>query len=328
MVHLDLPWTDALRRQREGRCARLGSPYREVAVYRLRAPVAARALHQMQRLLAKRRAALLVTGSVQVRGRSHPEQVSVWRAHLQRWRIESVGSLPDPDIGHVPVVRQRSRRHYALVVLRSTSPATADGNPALRSGTPPSRLLVLRALRRTASAAPEGQPTDRTWRVTADRTVALRAVEASRRADHATMPMATHDAWQRDVVAIRRAIRRWARARLARELTGHRRALGAQRAAWHAIDATWDALSRFERVRLATVLAAARRCVQAARGIGADAALRAWCVRRTHLPPADWLRAWQEHPALDVCYHTGPDPRPTRGPTRWRWHAALLLGPD
>ena len=33
VVHLDLPWTDALREQRVGRCARLGSPHRTVHVY-------------------------------------------------------------------------------------------------------------------------------------------------------------------------------------------------------------------------------------------------------------------------------------------------------
>ena len=328
VVHLDLPWTDALRRQREGRCARLGSPHREVAVYRLRAPVAARALHQMQRLLAKRRAALLVTGSVQARGRSHPEQVSAWRAHLQRWRIDASGGLPDSDAADVPVVRQRSRRSYALVVLRSSTPTASTREAAVRSGTPSSRLLVLRAPMRNASPVTDGRQTPRLWRVTADRAVALRAVEASRRAGHAAMAIATHDARQGDVAAIRRAIRQWARAYRARGLTGHRRAPGAQGEAWHAIDTTWDALSRFERVRLATVLAAARRCVEAARGIGAEAALRAWCGRRSQLPPADWLRAWQEHPALDACSRTWSDPLPTPGPTTWRWHAALLLGPD
>ena len=196
---------------------------------------------------------------------------------------------------------------------------------------PTTRLIVLRA---RVSTAPPGSgrqpthPTHRTWRVTTDRAVALRAVKASERAGDAAIPIAADDPWQQDLAAIRQAIRRWARLRRARRLAGSRWAPPAQRDAWHAIDTTWDALSRFERVRLATALGAARRCVEAARGIGAEAALRAWCDERPRRAPADWLRRWPEHPALDAAVRTWPDPPPADAPARWRWQAALLLGPD
>lgn len=39
VVHLDLPWTDALKRQRVGRIARLGSPHADVHVYTIDPPI-------------------------------------------------------------------------------------------------------------------------------------------------------------------------------------------------------------------------------------------------------------------------------------------------
>ncbi|HEY0929084.1 MAG TPA: DEAD/DEAH box helicase, partial [Gemmatimonas sp.] len=72
VVHLDLPWTDALLRQRVGRSARLGSPHHTVHVYRLRASVAAsRALRAEARIAEKARLAIRhVTGTRHRPGRA------------------------------------------------------------------------------------------------------------------------------------------------------------------------------------------------------------------------------------------------------------------
>ena len=54
VVHLDLPWTDALRRQRIGRAARIGSPHDVVHVYSFAPPPPGeRALALTARLIAK-----------------------------------------------------------------------------------------------------------------------------------------------------------------------------------------------------------------------------------------------------------------------------------
>lgn len=76
VVHLDLPWTDALRSQRVGRAARMGSRFTQVEVYTVPCPDPAEAaIGLLERIARKARAASDTLG-----GSTHPPPDRTWES--------------------------------------------------------------------------------------------------------------------------------------------------------------------------------------------------------------------------------------------------------
>lgn len=328
VVHLDLPWTDALRTQRVGRCARLGSTHAEVHVHTLRAPVASRALGETRRLLVKQRAARLVTGRARDAHTSTPERHSALRAVIRTWaQSEQPPDERSPRVRSPAIAVQRSPLTAAIVVLRRGS---QTGNAQRWRD----RLLVLvprRPARRTHTGAP------RRWLVTSRSRhryqILMAAVNSDQLGgDTAATPRVSR--WLAEELSIRAAIRRWWQHRRARSVAGHQTGSGTWHRIWRAVEHAVAALSPMERWQRATVITEARHCVVQARGAGAEEALRRWESRRVAMLPGRWLAAWREDPVLAIGAQTTTSGEQSAGHAhdsergRWRLHAALLLLPD
>lgn len=268
VVHLDLPWTDALRRQRVGRCVRVGSGHPHVSVYTFAPDVGVeRVLRLQRRLQRKARWTRRVVGTELASAGVHPpsaaDAASAIREEMHAW-CESASAAS----------------HGVAVVGASTWGFLAcvrdDEQYRLIGG------------RRRASAS-------------AARVVAvMREIAWSSPAPHA-VPVAQ---WR----ATRRAILRWQRACIARRELGADESLmdGHRRAARDALWRTLRALRATDRVRLQTSWLRAEQMIRDARGAAADAAIAAWVARQSAEPLATWLDSWREAPVLARAVHERP----------------------
>jgi superfamily II DNA/RNA helicase len=322
VVHLDLPWTDALREQRVGRCARLGSPHREVHVYAF-APHADgdRALRLQRRLVTKAALSRRFAGGVAVhraRERSHE------RSH-ERSRRGSRESAADAA----------SRLHARLQLWAASDAATASSRTvvgAVRSDRETawlalvdhqgqSRLLCSHALRTT----------DRRRVVSARVRSLLRVATIADAASTASVSSSAELA--ASVEQALRDIRRWHARAAARDAvgpTGQAVAPLAQRVARHLAQLV-QRCGPIERAVLREAIADAEWVVGRARGTGAEEAMARWCAQAEAAPwwtPKVWLTAWQQEPVL-AGFARDRSPVPEVAPiTVARVTALLLIGPD
>ena len=331
VVHLDLPWTEALRQQRVGRCARIGSPHAVVHVYRFAPPPDGDRALRLQRRLA-RKAAL----STRFAGVSQSVGVD-----------ESSGTTPN----HESAADAATRLHARL--QRWTGPIESSVASEVSEVSGPPRTLIVGAMqseRETAwiaLVAHGGQsillcgrahPTERGRRIVSARLRALLRVVTivdsanahsatvggvpSRATLHAPVRLALHD------------VSRWHARRVARDdagPAGHTLSPLAQRTARHLTQLVQQC-GPIERVALRGVIADAERVVARARGSGAEDAMARWCALADAMPrsaPRTWMTAWQREPALASVPPELPTPgseTTASGPCRVR--ALLLIGPD
>ncbi len=283
VVHLDLPWTPALRDQRTGRCVRIGSPHREVHVYMLQPPeLAERVLRLRQRLATKAQFAQRWIGtSAPRRGDAHAHASSAADLttavcdHLRTWRrpasadgaihanahVQHEGHLDEGRVGHVGLIGACiAPRAGWLAVLQPNQQA-----PFLLGGL----------------CAPSTR-----WRVTRRPALLLALLQhaSARAAEHAVLE-ARHRALCH--------VRAWMRREREREALGPRqKAVSAQqqRARRH-LDAALAQMRPIERQRQREVIQRAYRAIVQARDVGTQMALSAWVERADHGSAAEWMEA-------------------------------------
>ena len=310
VVHLDLPWTHALYLQRTGRVARLGSPHAVVHAYRLSPPAAARRALRLEARIGRKAmlAARLVGGTVprsstptRARVVSDVDRCTQWMDRLEHWAWSAEppdmepGSVERPATARTAIIPARGPWCGAIVLVH-----TADGAQLL--------AVVCRHAHVWISHRPDA------LLAVSDGRCPSRCVQATARRAPATLGSRGRTALQRTVV---RAVRRWMIHRHLRHSAGlseqqwlpdatetvHTgpgvpwRPSPAQRRARRWVEqrvASWTAV---ERERHRATLAAACRCIVAARGAGVEASLYAWTrVTETSVDAA--LAAWQRFPLL------------------------------
>ena len=282
VMHLDLPWTDALRQQRVGRVARLGSALAEVHVYAIDPPACGeRALRQLERLHTKaEHGATLVGAPASVR--SAADHASAIRADLQAWLP---GSDTRPDCGSeggvVVLVPGSLRMALALV--------HAFGTWRLLACTPPMRDV------RSADGADDRSVVAR------DAVVDVRTcVQMVSRIASTPLPVLNPGVLARLVAPAARAVADWGATGRSREQAGARPdSLSAvQRLALDRIRAVLAGESALHRHALVRAADDATRVVLSASGVAGERALDAWLASFSPARPAVWLEAWTGWQAL------------------------------
>jgi hypothetical protein len=300
VIHLDLPWTFALRAQREGRCARLGSPHAQVHSYRLApAKPLERTLRLEQRLVHKYQLGNSLVGAP-LGVRASPADCAAYvQAALAAWQ--------DRRVDGVEETRQHdaSQPRWAAVCLPA-SRARATGRAAA--------LVLLRYRGESELAA--------VWRgrVTRHARVLRALVRLVNRGE--ALDVRDTPADGRSIV--RRALRRHTARLQLSQLAGAsaRNAAPAQHRALAQLAVLATAGSPTTRAALASRVATARACIAAARGAAADRALDAW-VRRVRSvprePPTALVEALCADPVLGI----------PRAPVAHAWQEmAPAAGPD
>ncbi|QJR34096.1 DEAD/DEAH box helicase [Gemmatimonas groenlandica] len=315
VVHLDLPWTDALREQRVGRCARIGSPHGAVHVYSFAPhPDGDRALRLQRRLATKAALSRRFAGGDAVNGlrndwrdgarESAADAASRLHARLQRWT--------DAD------AVTESARMTVIGTLRSDQETAWI---ALVEYQGQSRLLCSFARRATARR-----------RVVSARVRALLRV-ATIADDARSAAVVSSAGLERAVRRAFRDIRRWCARAAARDDVGPGdQALAplAQRAARHLAQVV-QRCGPIERTALRGAIAAAERVVGTARGSGAEEAMARWCAQAEATPrwaPRAWLTAWEGEPTLANFARDQPGAPERAQESVARVRALLLIGPD
>ena len=305
VVHLDLPWTHALREQRVGRCARVGSLHREVEVYTLQPHRRAAAVLRLHRRLHHK--AHIAARFVGVHGAQHrpsaAEATSQLRTWIASWSQEDAHPLDLTRLLAVgcPVVVVPSRTVRAIVLVRDAAELhLLEGRSATRAA--------------THGASGDGPPVRVSRYVLS--TNARRLVRLFTRLlahEQHLRTAGTHSctphrptAVQRgrdEAVALQRAAARWcARKQLSTELGEresdatpvHRRAR--RQLQWvmaHGTVAQQTARQRAYREAL--------QMIAAVRGREAERALDAWVATAPARAPDQWLTHWREWPVLVQC---------------------------
>ncbi|MFN8715542.1 MAG: helicase-related protein [Gemmatimonas sp.] len=337
VVHLDLPWTHALRLQRVGRCVRIGSPHPCVHVYRFApARFTEDALRLEARLARKHALTRTLVGSTHNRrgARSAADCASAWYDHLQAWHDRG-GTRPPASAGAnrdgAPQAIDQptaARPHLSptpcqLAVLRGPTP----GALVLLTGNAPPRLVAV-------------TPRGRRWTVRTGPCALLTLMAAMDLAGPRRPARGTRtaiDAWHRTRVAIRGALRRWWQREQVQILAGQSpdTLTADQRAGLRTLQRIVRRLSAAERYLATREIDTARQSILAGYGAGHDAALRRWCA----LAPGEasatdrraWIATWQRDtiPArhLDQVATTSGR-RPERRRSSMVMRAVLLLVPD
>lgn len=264
VVHCDAPWTAALRDQRVGRCARIGSPWGLVHVYRLApADEIERDVRWEARVVRKAAIGARVVGRAG-RARSVVEGRSALLARLSTWAHDGEERPPHVAVQRVGALpaRRGARVRVAAIVT----------GERVRGG-------LLAAWR-----------TDGRWVVSARESAALALVEAASAREPVAARVARDvvTAWRKEVA---RAVRQWHAHQRARAVAGRApEALSdVQRAALSRLAWAAGRLSVSERARLAPRLAAAQRTIASARTPVEERALRAWLDAPSE-PVASWLQ--------------------------------------
>ncbi len=291
VVHLDLPWTHALRTQRTGRVARIGSPHAVAHEYRLRAMRVVRRVLQAERIVARKAAlAARLVGDHHARatvaGRSAVEHAARWDRRLLQWALDETAH-PDVTvsaprsariaaahggIGAIVLVRTHEGAQLLGCVLdgqRWRISSRAEALLALSAGECPTRRLSQRRTR-AAEAVPS-----------------LTALTSR---------------------ALGRAVRAWGRRQWALRVAGsaapdgstHHPALNqAQRHAMAWLQRRVAALSTVERTRHMPYIRETRTIIAGATSAGAAAALRTCLAAADAGGPSLWPD-WRVYPELSA----------------------------
>ena len=291
VVHLDLPWTHALRAQRTGRIVRIGSTHHVAHEYRVRAMQAVRRVLRAERIVARKAAlAARLVGDRQahaVKARSSAvDHATRWEQQLLRWALHDTAGTED----------NASSPRSACI----TSAHGVRGAIVLAHGSQGARVLacVLNGTR---------------WWISM-RAEALLALSAGDRptrgfgAWHVPPVGATPTLGPVTLRALVRAVHRWGRRQRALHTAGTTAIDGApggaalNQAQRHAM--TWlqrrvAALSTVERARHATYLGEAQAMIAGAASAGAAVALRTWMDEADADARESWPD-WRVHPALSA----------------------------
>ncbi len=290
VVHLDLPWTDALRQQRVGRCVRVGSPHHEVFVYRIEPPPGAEAALQLfARLERKAQLGAQLIGASRdavnkrermragdhapvTRRRSPADIATATRALLMSWTVsaEPAPRMPSDDKPLVCTIPGRRAGFVAVVAPVSGSSQLVggrrdrdiSGGARLRLTTSPARLW---SLLQAAASNPEGAACN-------------------------TL------SWPRT----NRALHRWlVRQALAVNLGDNElSALPVHRRVHTALSHAMARSSPMQRVALRGAYQRAFEMLAVARGVAAERALLEWLTAADRMPWHAWLSQWQSWPPL------------------------------
>ncbi len=310
VVHLDLPWTDALREQRVGRCARIGSPHRVVHVYSFAPhPEGDRALRLQRRLATKAALSRRFSGGEagHTSRESAADAASRLHARLQRWAAAGAAAA--------------SARTTVVGALRS---AQDTAWIALVDHQGQSRVLCSHPLRATAGRRVVSARVRSVLRVVTIADGATAAANATALSSSAGLEPPVRRAF--------RDIRRWCARAAARDDVGpgdQTLAPLARRAARHLAQLV-QRCGPIERAALRGAIADAARVVGSARGSGAEDAMARWCAQAesaSQWGPLVWLTAWQQEPVLAAFARDRlivPEVAP-RATVRVR--ALLLIGP-
>jgi hypothetical protein len=317
VLHLDLPWTHALRTQRSGRVLRLGSPHAVVHEYRLRC-----ARHIRQHLRIEERVAHKAALAARLVGstarRSAPDRNTRWLELLATWMPPSTNG--DHDLPHARPVRWARWRaaprslHSALVLLHTT-----HGPLAL--------AVVLHPQRAWVSARPDAllAVAEGHWPPRCRRPPSPPPVGAP---SHQVLCAAPDVPWPAVRRRIARAVQRWLAHERQRRLSGlatdatdqrpaNHRLAGVekhsteQQLTLHWLRSLLQSWSAVERQRWAAEIAAARRCIAAATGAGCEPALRRWragAAAHGEAAHGEAVRAWRTFPELVRTSEHGRSP--------------------
>jgi hypothetical protein len=300
VVHLDLPWTDALARQRVGRVARLGSPHATVQVHRFDPPAGAEhALRLLQRLRHKARLARTLVGAG-----ADP----ITRLRHAAARLHALALQAEADRGaEVPVEPADGRRPgCAIAAVRAARrgwiAVVRDDRPAL--GGEHGAMLVASLARAVTgrTTAPSARPAVAAAALRAVLHTVLHTVSQDAPDGPSSDPL-TCPPRRAQLRRAWRALSRWGEDRAARALLGppSRARSAAQRRALVALRRGLASVPSWRRGAAAPLAARAEAMVMRACGHGADEALEAWMRRADVLPFEAWLAEGLATPLLARC---------------------------
>jgi superfamily II DNA or RNA helicase len=352
VVHLDLPWTSALRRQRVGRCARVGSKHPDVIVYEFAPPSGAESVLRLYaRLARKAQLSNVLVGSARPaagdgsqRARySAAEAATAVRDMVRRWAGDDIDAVADPPTGQT----------IAAPSLVAFDVGAFNGGIALvTDGRGTSHLVALEfesgaesAFERAFEPAFEPQ-CDLEFDVNGAKRQVVRITRSPRRVLRvlqrcsaaamvrrgATAPSLAREeyggkpgdvvrpSWSRVVwPSVWRALRRWCRRRsLGAELGDESLLSAPHRRALASVREHVRALSPAQRILVRRDVQDALAMVFGVRGAAGEDALRRW-TSMSRSPSAGsshgWLNGWKAFPALNHAGVGNPDdalPRPYR----------------
>lgn len=326
VVHLDLPWTDALLSQRVGRCARLGSPHEYVHVYRLMPsrPVA-RALRMEARILHKAR--LMHHHIAGTRPRpSTPEAQTLLQAELRTWHdgVDITQQDASNEASKVPITVAIGRRRASARLRRDGALVLLE--PSVQHTTAPTAAMLLHVVPGAA------HPVSRS---TKPLLAAVRSLEP-----HATPVALASVARRRIDRLVARVCRRttaWLeRQRVAASVGHHDTTAGnrqthIQTQAHRLMNQAVTSLPVHERTRWREQVATIRRGIDVMRGAGAAAAVSAWCAQAPAFPQVSsaavqsWLMAWTADPLRARPPSVSSAMAARADPMHWRITAMILL---
>ena len=328
VVHLDLPWTDALRRQRVGRCVRVGSPHQEVVVYRFEPPQGADAMLQLHARLERKalcserwvgassnRASQPVgvvrsaqepadARAVARPRRSAADDATELRALLTNWLHDTERSA-DAPVGVGPLVCEIAATRSGFIAAVSLHDGAsrlvsgrysydATGRARLRLSTSPRHLLPL--VRITTSSGVAGRSKAHRW------------------------------------PRIHRALQRWIARKLMAANLGDAEpsASSVHRHVRTALSTALTGASPMQRSAARAAYQQTCAMLAQARGVAAEQALLAWVRGRDHVPLRDWLQQWRAWPTLAACLTASASATPlahTADRASGRVAAVLILQP-
>jgi len=343
VVHLDLPWTDALRQQRVGRCVRVGSPHAEVAVYQLEPHTgAARILQLEQRLHRKARITARLIGvqrprhadGAQPGTASAADVASHQRALLVTWanqsdRAATASRTPGVVLSWVPADQPGFIALCRAVHAPDETPRPVGWALSDQCG---DAMLLAGPLDQRTNGRPRALITNSPARVYAALQQLHRAADA-RGGESACSPGPVHECTRRAqalLPIVRRAVRRWcARRAFADDMRGpvvgasavHRRARAM-------LEQTLARLTTSQRIASRIRVQAAYRMIESARGAGAERALVLWMATRPQLGTLEWLDAWRHSGPLCVAPAELTElARAIIAPDQWRVDAVVVFQP-
>jgi superfamily II DNA or RNA helicase len=290
VVHLDLPWTDAVRKQRTGRVARLGSTFARVHEYRVRASRPVRLALRAEQRVARKAAwsARLVGGGTtgrSARRASSADVQSRWLAVCSEWAT-AAPSFDEPETDAVARARHTRAPRGAVVTTASTAPAAM----VLLRGERENHVLAI--TRRGAR-----------WRVSARPRTLLALLDTPHHHPHTDLDPSAYTDMQRRVYRLANAWYRHWRIRhalgMSREMRGASVSSGGptQQRALRWLHRLIGQCTLVQRQRLAPDIALARLCITRARGVAAEHALGVW-MHTAGVPLAAQLAGWRDVPVL------------------------------
>jgi hypothetical protein len=268
VIHLDLPWTDALRRQRVGRCVRIGASFDPVLVVTFAPPANAdRILRISQHLMRKAAVAERLLGH-DTETSGPPQCASELRQLITTWRYEDMTTT-------------------ASMVRQSESAVLAFGRGSVAGW-----MAVVESDGVTRMVARHNGKTSDAQRHVLTLVKGLRGP-----ADGPADP----DMRERVEQTARAELQEWIDSNEVDAMSGpDQRAVSvAQRALMACITQSVANASAPERAQLAVAATVAERIVRATREVAAEKGLETWFSMWTQdVAPREWLRAWRRIPSL------------------------------